>query len=82
MEKYTKFDDPSNGLNPFLPEKPNLKFEGWKKIARNLVTYLLICMRLPMIGVALGASLITHTLKFLFLHPWLIRWAESFYDGL
>ena len=30
MEKYRKFDDPSCGLNPFTPIKPQSKIEGWK----------------------------------------------------
>lgn len=82
MEKYRKFDDPSCGLNPFVPLDPPHKLEGWKKPARYIVGWFLTFIRVPCVILGIWVGLILHCFKFLAIHPGCIRWFECFYDRM
>jgi hypothetical protein len=82
MEKYRKFDDPSNGLNPFTPLEVPKKFEGWKKGCRFLLSVFFVLLRLPLLILCMFVFLSLHSLKYLLLIPRLIRWMECFTDSL
>lgn len=82
MEKFTKFDDPSCGLNPFIPlEKSGYKpLTAWKHYLRMFGKVFLILLRLPCLGLALGMYTILHAQKYFLILPILIRLAERFID--
>lgn len=83
MEKFSKWDDPSNGLNPFMPIV--VKNEPWNwfwTILRKIASTFFVVSRLPCVMMAVGLSMVLHALKFLFLIPILIRIAERFIDNM
>lgn len=83
MEKYTKFDDPSNGLNPFTPlELPKDSRHWVTKLFRRFLGWFFILLRLPLFMIVLWVAMIMNTVKYFLVHPWLIRKFEKFIDGL
>ena len=82
MEKYRKFDDPSCGLNPFVPIEPHGKLEGWKKPARNILGWCLTFIRIPCIVLGIWIGIILHFWKYIFGVPGCIRWVECFIDRM
>ena len=82
MEKYRKFDDPSNGLNPFTPLEVPKKLTGWKKNCRSIISVFLPLLRIPMVTMGLAVLFCLHGLKYLFVFPRLVRWMEYFADNL
>lgn len=81
MEKYTKWDDPSNGLNPFTPLEEKKQFTGWKNVLRNALSIFFILIRLPCILMAVLILYLAHAYKYLMMIPFLIRVFEKFFDG-
>jgi hypothetical protein len=82
MEKYRKFDDPSCGLNPFTPIVPNKKLEGWKYYVRLIVAYFLMILRTPCIMLGIWVGMTLHCMKYILIHPAIIRWCECQIDSM
>ena len=82
MEKYRKFDDPSNGLNPFTPNEIKDKLTGARSVCRSILTVVFVLLRFPLVVLALVVSIWLHTCKYALLVPSLIRWFELFIDSL
>jgi len=82
MEKYTKFDDPSNGLNPFTPLETTAKLTGYKSVLRKMLAIFFIILRTPLFLICWNVGVILHTTKYLLLVPQLVRFAETFIDHL
>lgn len=80
MEKYRKWDDPSNGLNPFTPLKPKKTLDGLWKIARTLITAFFLILRIPCLLLVVPVYTFLHVTKYLLVVPILIRAAERFID--
>ena len=83
MEKFSKWDDPSNGLNPFMPleitAKPLAPVAGF---FRKFVSVFLVFTRAPCVFMAIMVSCILHAWKYVLLIPYLIRLAERFIDHM
>lgn len=82
MEKYTKFDDPSNGLNPFTPLEIPQKRTGYIKVLRDILSVFFLILRTPLFFICFGVGFVLHGLKYLLVVPALIRLAERFTDHL
>lgn len=82
MEKYTKFDDPSNGLNPFTPLEIPGKRTGWKRVLRDLLSLFFIVLRVPLFFICLWVSVTLHIFKYVLVVPALVKWVERFTDHL
>ena len=82
MEKYTKWDDPSNGLNPFTPLIPKSKLYGISSILRSLITVFFLLIRVPCVIIVFVIYTTLHAAKFFLLVPALIRLVERFLDYL
>ena len=82
MEKYTKWDDPSNGLNPFTPLEEKKQFTGWKAYARKAASVFFILLRLPCIIISVIMLFSAQVYKYIMILPPLIRWLETFLDGI
>jgi len=83
MEKFSKWDDPSNGLNAFVPHEIKAKpMNVAKRILRRFLSVVLVCIRFPCVLMALLVGAILHFWKYCLVIPVLIRWAETFIDGM
>lgn len=75
MEKYRKFDDPSCGINPFMPlieqKRPLLV-----KIVKLIIVPLFIVIKIPFIFILLTMLFILNILKHVLIVPVLIRILE------
>lgn len=82
MEKFVRFDDPSCGLNPFMPldNKGAKELSTALNILRHIGKVILIILRVPCLIVSLIMLLCFHCWKYLFLIPRLIRCLERFFD--
>ena len=82
MEKYTKFDDPSCGLNPFTPLPIKDDRSAFVKFLRSLCTVILLIIRLPVGPMGFLAWSFCNVVKYLLLLTPVIRWFESFFNGV
>lgn len=82
MDGFSKFDDPSNGLNPFTPNEVKATRTGYKKVCRSILTVIFLAIRLPFILLAFNVSLTLHAMKYMLVFPYLIRVAECFIDRM
>ena len=81
MEKYTKWDDPSNGLNPFTPLETKPQYTNWKKHARSCLSVFFLFMRVPCIILSIVMLYVCQAYKYLFMIPPLIRFLEKTFDS-
>ena len=81
MEKYTKWDDPSNGLNPFTPLETKPQFTNWKKYLRTALSVFFLLLRIPCILLSIFMLFACHAYKYIFLVPYLIRVLEKLFDS-
>ena len=82
MEKYVKFDDPSNGLNAFTPLDLPKKRTGVYLWLRSIFGVFLIVLRIPMFILAIFVCFTLHAVKYLLVLPPLIRMFERFNDRM
>lgn len=83
MEKYSKFDDPSNGLNPFTPlDAKSANKTAVVKFLRSLLGFFLVAMRTPLFLIVLWVGSVLHTLKYIFGVSFVIRKIETWIDSL
>ena len=86
MEKFSKFDDPSCGLNPFIPLQKTLtkkdEMNACQEYARWLFKFVLLALRIPCIVIALGMWFTLHFWKFFAVIPGLIRFFERLIDKM
>ena len=83
MEKFSKWDDPSNGLNPFMPLEITAKpLTPMYSAFRTFVSVFLLFTRYPCVFMAIMVSCILHAWKYILLIPVLIRLAERFIDHM
>ena len=86
MEKFTKFDDPSCGLNPFIHLQKSLpknqQLAPWQAWARWICKGFLLALRLPCIFLALLMWWSLALFKYFLLVPILIRFMERFIDKM
>ncbi len=82
MEKFTKFDDPSTGINPFMPNKIITSTNTLKNIILTIISLFLAASRFPCICFVLLNYLILHVLKFLLILPLFINFVRSMIDYL
>jgi hypothetical protein len=82
MEKYSKFDDPSNGLNPFIQLETTQKRTGYIKVLRDILSIFFILLRTPLFFICFIVAHVLHFLKFILIVPVLVRYAETFINHL
>lgn len=86
MEKFSKFDDPSCGLNPFIPIQKTLakaqQLKPWQAHGRMVCKVFLLALRLPCVLLAVVMWLFLHVWKFVGVIPLFIRWIERFNDKM
>lgn len=82
MEKFTKFDDPSTGINPFMPNKVTTSTNTLKNIILTIISIFLAASRLPCICFLLFIYLILHVLKYVLILPIFINFVRSLIDFL
>jgi len=83
MEKYVKWDDPSNGLNPFTPLETKVQYEkGIMLYLRGLLSIFLTILRLPCIWLVLWVQFFLHLCKYLVILPVLVRILEKSIDSM
>lgn len=86
MEKFSKFDDPSCGLNPFIQLQKTLlknqQLTGWQSNARFICKFFLLALRLPCIFLAMIMWFTLSFFKFFLLVPFLMRVMERFSDKM
>ena len=81
MEKYRKWDDPSNGLNPFTPLETKPQFtNNWKVYARSALSIFFLLMRVPCIILSIFMLYAIHAYKYVFMIPAIIRYMEKTFD--
>ena len=82
MEKFVRFDDPSCGLNPFMPldNKGAKELSTVLNILRHIGKVVLVLLRVPCLIVSLIMLWSFHMWKYIFLVPRLIRYLERFFD--
>ena len=82
MEKFVKFDDPSCGLNPFMPldNKDAKELSTIANVCRHVGKAFLIFLRVPCILMCLLMIWSCHIWKVLLMIPYLIRLVERFFD--
>ena len=81
MEKYRKWDDPSNGLNPFTPLETKPQFTNWKVYARSALSIFFLLMRVPCIILSVLMLYGCHIYKYVFMIPAIIRFMEKLFDN-
>jgi len=67
MEKFRKFDDPSNGVNPFVPLKEEPRPLYMKPIKAISVVFLII-IKVPFLILMLLSLGFLHVFKYIFIH--------------
>ena len=82
MEKFTKFDDPSTGINPFMPNKLTSSTNTLKNIILSIISFFLVAARLPCICFVLFNYLVLHVIKYLLILPPLIDFTRTLIDFL
>ena len=83
MEKFSKWDDPSNGLNAFMPLESKAKpINTLMRMARKFLAVFLVCIRLPCVVMAIWVMCILHLFKYCLLAGPIVRLAERMIDGL
>ena len=82
MEKFTKFDDPSTGINPFMPNKVSNSTNTLKNVILTIISFFLAASRLPCICFVLFNYLVLHVIKYLLILPPLIDIARGLIDFL
>ena len=80
MEKFTKFDDPSTGINPFMPNKVTTSTSSLKNIILMIISFFLVAARLPCICFVLFIYLVLHLIKYLLILPAFIEIARTLID--
>ena len=82
MEKFVKFDDPSCGLNPFMPldNKAAKELSKALNILRHIGKVILILLRVPCLIITLLMLASCHLWKYLLFVPKLVRLAERLFD--
>ena len=80
MEKFTKFDDPSTGINPFMPNKVTTSTKSLKNIILMIISFFLVAARLPCICIVLFIYLVLHLIKYLLILPAFIEIARTLID--
>lgn len=82
MEKYTKFDDPSCGLNPFTPLETKDDRHWVLKILRKLLSVFLIVLRTPIFFICMLVGTWINTMKYCLIATSLIRLVEKMINSL
>ena len=79
MEKFSRWDDPSNGLNPFVPLKPKGTPPNFIiRFLRSSLSAILLFIRIPCIIVTIIVGISIHTFKYLLIIPILVRFWQLF----
>ena len=80
MEKFTKFDDPSTGINPFMPNKVTTSTNSLKNIILMIISFFLVAARFPCKCFVLFIYLVLHLIKYLLILPAFIEIARTLID--